>query len=48
MNKKTIALTKEEYIEIITTIRNGFLNNKPNPRIATALILEANIRNTNF
>ena len=43
MNKKTIALTKEQYKEIIDTMRNGFLDYKPNTRIATALILEANL-----
>jgi len=43
MNKKTIALTKEQYIEIIKTIREGFLTSRPNERIAMALILEANL-----
>lgn len=43
MNKKTIALTEEQYIEIIKTIREGFLTSRPNNRIAMALILEANI-----
>ncbi|MBE6087357.1 MAG: integrase [Clostridium beijerinckii] len=46
-NKKTIALTKEIYQEIISTIRNGFkLNNsniRPNERISTALVVEANL-----
>ena len=48
MNKKTIALTEEQYRHIIETIRNGFLcpdghKVKPNKRIATALLLEANL-----
>ena len=42
MNKKTVALTEEQYREIISTIRNGFVCSdghivKPNNRIATAL-----------
>lgn len=43
MNKKTIALTKNQYSEIVKTIRSGFLNHKPNEPIAAALILEANL-----
>lgn len=48
MNKKTIALTEEQYKEIISTITSGFtcLDGhvvKPNKRIATALSLEANL-----
>ena len=48
MNKKTVALTEEQYREIISTIRNGFVCSdghivKPNSRIATALSLEANL-----
>ena len=43
MNKKTIALTQEQYIEIIKTIREGFLTSRPNDRVAMSLILEANI-----
>lgn len=48
MNKKTVALTEEQYREIISTIRNGFVCSdghivKPNNRIATALSLEANL-----
>ena len=42
-NKKTIALTQEQYIEIIKTMREGFLNCRPNNKVATALILEANL-----
>ena len=43
MNKETRSITKEEYIEIIETLRSGFLNRKPNPRVAMALILEGNL-----
>lgn len=48
MNKKTIALTEEQYKEIISIINNGFTCSdghvvKPNKRIATALSLEANL-----
>jgi len=43
MNKKTLALTKEQYTEIIETIRTGFLSSRPNNKIATALVLEANL-----
>lgn len=48
MNKKTIALTDEQYRRIIKTIRSGFIcanghTVKPNIRIATALSLEANL-----
>jgi len=43
MNKKTTALTTEQYKEIITTLKEGFLGCRPNERIATALVLEANL-----
>lgn len=48
MNKKTVALTEEQYKLIITTIRQGFICSdghivKPNNRVATALSLEANL-----
>ncbi len=48
MNKKTVALTNEQYEKIIETIRNGFICSdghmvKPNNRIATVLSLEANL-----
>lgn len=43
MNKKTVAITHEQFVEIINTIQNGFLNHEPNPRIATALVVEANL-----
>lgn len=47
MNKKTVALTNQQYIDIITAIKSGFCHAgreyKPNERIATALTLEANL-----
>ena len=43
MNFETRTLTKEEYIEIIQTLRTGYLNHRPNPKVAMALVMEANI-----
>lgn len=43
MNKKTKALTTEQYKDIIQTIREGFSGCRPNERIATALVLEGNL-----
>ena len=44
MNKKTIALTTEQYKEIITTMKQGSIFSfRPNERIATALVLEGNL-----
>lgn len=48
MNKKTMALSEEQYKNIIETIRSGFMCSdghivKPNRRIATVLSLEANL-----
>lgn len=47
MNKRTIALTDQQYIDIITAIKSGFCHAgreyKPNERIATVLTLEANL-----
>lgn len=43
MNKKTIALTTEQYMEIITTMKKGFCGMRPNERVATALVLEGNL-----
>ena len=48
MNKKTVALTADQYEKIIKTMISGFTDVdrnivKPNKRIATALILEANL-----
>lgn len=42
-NKKTIALTKEQYKNIINAMRTGSTFFKPNERVATCLILEANL-----
>lgn len=42
-NKKTRALTVEEYNQVIDTMRTGFSGCRPNNRIATALIIEANL-----
>lgn len=42
-NKRTRALTVEEYNQIIDTMRTGFSGSRPNDRIATALIIEANL-----
>ena len=43
MNRKTKALTTEQYKEIIQTMREGFCGCRPNERIATALVLEGNL-----
>ena len=48
MNKKTVALSEQQYERIIKTILNGFTCAdghivKGNQRIATALVLEANL-----
>ena len=43
MNKKTKALTTEEYREIIQTMREGFCGCRSNDRVATALVLEGNL-----
>lgn len=43
MNKKTRALTTEQYKDIINTIRTGFAGSRPNERIATILVLEGNL-----
>ena len=43
MNKKTKALTTEQYQESIQTIREGFCGCRPNGRVATALVLEGNL-----
>lgn len=40
MNKKTKALTTEQYKQIIQTMREGFCGCRPNERVATALVLE--------
>ncbi len=43
MNKKTVALTTDQYKEIIQTLRQGFCGCRPNDRVATALVLEGNL-----
>ena len=43
MNKKTKALTTEQYKEIIQTMKEGFSGCRPNERIATVLVLEGNL-----
>lgn len=43
MNKKTVALTSEQYKEIIETMQQGFSGMRPNKRVATALVLQANL-----
>ena len=43
MNKKTKALTTEQYKEIIQTLKEGFSGCRPNGRIATILVLEGNL-----
>ena len=43
MNKKTVALTTEQYKQIVRTLREGFSGARPNSRVATALMLEANL-----
>ena len=48
MNKKTIALDMEQYKQIITAIQEGFKTSdgytfKPNNRLATLLVLQANL-----
>ena len=48
MNKKTVALSEQQYERIIKTILSGFTCAdghivKGNQRIATALVLEANL-----
>lgn len=39
----TVSLTEEQYKEIISTMREGSAFFRPNDRIATALVLEANL-----
>ena len=43
MNKRTLALTLEEYHDIINTMKKGFSGCRPNNRVATALVIEANL-----
>ena len=43
MNKRTTALTTEQYKEIILTLKEGACGFRPNERVATALVLEGNL-----
>lgn len=43
LNKRTVALTTQQYKEIISTMKKGFSGSRPNQEIATALMLEANL-----
>ncbi len=43
MQKRTVALTNEQYKNLIYTIRDGFCNQRSYPAIAEALMLEANL-----
>ena len=43
MNKKTVALTTEQYKEIISTMQAGFSGFRPNERAAAALVVEGNL-----
>ena len=43
MNKKTKALTTEQYKEIIGAMKKRFSGYRPNERIATILVLEGNL-----
>lgn len=43
MNKRTVALSSEQYREIIETMNQGFSGMRPNPRVSTALVIEANL-----
>ena len=43
MNIRTTALTRAQYREIITTMKEGGAGFRPNERIATALVLEGNL-----
>lgn len=42
-NKKTLALTTEQYEEIISTMQQGFIGCRPNRRCALALTIEGNL-----
>ena len=43
MNKKTTALTTEQYRNIIAAMKEGSAFFRPNERVATALVLEGNL-----
>ena len=43
MNKRTTALTTEQYRNIVLTMKEGGCGFRPNERAATALVLEGNL-----
>lgn len=43
MGKLTVALTQEQYENIISTMQKGFTGFRPNKKVAAALQLEANL-----
>lgn len=43
MSKSTLSLSDEQYVEIVRAIREGFPGTRPNERVATALLVEANL-----
>ena len=43
MSKSTLSLSDEQYVELVRTIREGFPGTRPNERVATALLVEANL-----
>ena len=42
-NKKTVALTRDQYDTIIKLMKTGAYNFRPNEQVMTALVLEANL-----
>lgn len=42
-NYKTLAVSEEQYTEILETIDNGFLTSRPNPKVSAVLRIEANL-----
>ena len=48
MNKKTTALTTEQYKNIITSMKEGGCGFRPNERIATALVAQFRKHNTSL
>ncbi len=42
-NKRTIAVSEDQYNEIIRTLMTGYLYHKPNRAVANALVTEANL-----
>ena len=48
MNKKTKALTTEQYKEIIQTMKEGFCGCRPNERVARVENLHAGVETLDF